>query len=274
MPQYAENKDLYDIQELFNECFPEDINFNKWFFENKLKIEDTVVYKINESIAGMLIRMPQVIEGVGKATYIYGACTRKEYRRLGVMSKLLEFSHNEDMRQGIICSMLIPAEEWLFEFYAQYGYRVSGYLKSTVFNAGINGDICKLRSIEETDINTINNIYRCRLSGEGYVVRGKDYWSNLLDLFNKLNGEALLMSEKDNVLGYALLWKGREPYIQELCCLNEEYSEKLINSILKRLGVSSIKVTQIVRKRNKPFVMAKWYDMGKSAGFYANMLWN
>lgn len=274
MPQYAEDTDICDIQKLFNECFPEDIRFNQWFFENKLRIEDTVVYKINGKIAGMLIRMPQMIEGLGIATYIYGACTKNEFRRQGIMSEMLEFSHNEDMKLGVVCSTLIPAEEWLFEFYAQYGYKVSGYLESIYCNVKWKENSFRLRQIEKKDISVIDNIYRGALVNKKYVVRNKEYWCDLLSMFEELDGEALLITENENALGYALLWKGEEPFIQELCCVDEECRDNIISEIMKRLDTGNIKVTSIRDKTTKPFAMAKVYGNDSDMEIYENMLWN
>ena len=274
MPQYAQSGDIYAIQELFDECFPEDIKFNRWFFENKLRTEDTVVYKINGSIVGMLIRMPQVIKGVGNSTYIYGACTRNEYRRRGVMSGLLKFSHNEDIKRGVICSMLIPAEEWLFDFYAQYGYKVSCYLDKADFNIKHKESEYILRKAGKRDISILDELYSNSLKDRNYVIRDREYWNDLLNMLWELGGEALLITEGNRILGYALLWNGNEPYIQELCCEDENDMDMVTCAVMQSLKVESIKITAIKKRTHKPFAMVKYYDKDNSYEFYANMLWN
>lgn len=54
--------------------------------------------------------------------YISGACTHPAYREQGVMRKLLAQAHQSMFREGILFSTLIPAEEWLKDYYARSGY--------------------------------------------------------------------------------------------------------------------------------------------------------
>lgn len=61
-------------------------------------------------------------------SYISGACTHPDYRKHGAMKRLLKETHRCMYEDGVLLASLIPAEEWLFGYYARSGYApVFGY---------------------------------------------------------------------------------------------------------------------------------------------------
>ena len=59
------------------------------FFDNFFKYEDTLLY-VEEKPVAMLQMMPYTLKGIGAVTYIYGATTHPDYRKKGLMGKLLK----------------------------------------------------------------------------------------------------------------------------------------------------------------------------------------
>ena len=57
-----------------------------------------------------------------RAGYISGAATARDQRGKGLVQHLMRASHQQMWREGCLCAFLIPAEEWLYQFYRQMGY--------------------------------------------------------------------------------------------------------------------------------------------------------
>lgn len=57
-----------------------------------------------------------------RAGYISGAATESDQRGKGLVQHLMRASHQQMWREGCLCAFLIPAEEWLYQFYRKMGY--------------------------------------------------------------------------------------------------------------------------------------------------------
>ena len=123
MIRFAEKKDIPYIKELWDIAFGEEPDFNKYFFDNFFKYEDTLLY-IEEKPVAMLQMMPYTLKGIGAVTYIYGATTHPDYRKNGLMGELLKKSFEIDKSRGIKGSVLIPANQGLFNYYSKFGYEL------------------------------------------------------------------------------------------------------------------------------------------------------
>ena len=54
--------------------------------------------------------------------YISGAATESDQRGKGLVQLLMRASHQQMWREDCLCAFLIPAEEWLYQFYRKMGY--------------------------------------------------------------------------------------------------------------------------------------------------------
>ena len=135
MIKYADMS-LYDqAYEFFDTVFNEDKRFNEYFFKNIFNINNLLVYMQGNEIAAMTQTIPYEIKGIGRVTYIYGATTRPEYRNKGLMSELLNKSFELDIQKGFAGSMLIPANDPLFDFYAKFGYKKVFYKNINIYKS-------------------------------------------------------------------------------------------------------------------------------------------
>ena len=57
-----------------------------------------------------------------KTGYVSGACTHPDYRNRGAMRELLSQAFTRMLHNDMSISTLIPAEPWLFGYYAGMGY--------------------------------------------------------------------------------------------------------------------------------------------------------
>lgn len=107
--------DLNGIAEIWCEAFGDTFEDVKYFFEN-LKYGKCFAYIIDGKAVSLLFLVDCSI-GDSTAKYIYAACTLKQFRGMGFMSRLLSY----------VCSLgsdvcLIPANERLVTYYKQRGF--------------------------------------------------------------------------------------------------------------------------------------------------------
>lgn len=109
MIKYTDCKE--DIISCWSEAFGDSKEDILFFIEN-VKNAKCLSYYIEDDIAGMLYLVESSL-----GQYIYAACTKKKYRKQGIMNELLSFCKNEYDR---LC--LIPANNDLVEYYRKRGF--------------------------------------------------------------------------------------------------------------------------------------------------------
>lgn len=280
MVRKSKEKDYESILNLWNLCFNDDSAFNEWYFLNQYNYKNTLVYEKNEQIFAMLQELPYEIKNIGKCTYIYGACTHPKYRKKGIMSELLNFSFNSDIKNGYKASVLIPQEKCLFHFYSKYGYKINFYLKNDIIQ---KQEYFKhnyiFRECNETDIYKINLLYEEILKCTNYIVRNFDYWKTLINMFYNLDGNIYCLEYNNNIVSYAFLWKNNFLWAQEVMSIEDEQTYIICNEIMKLYKKDSIKIALISKKENENvFGCIKQYSPydNKFAynDYYMNLMFN
>ncbi|MBE6645605.1 MAG: GNAT family N-acetyltransferase [Ruminococcaceae bacterium] len=83
--------------------------------------------------------------GGGRVAYLYAVATAKAYRGRGFCRILMEDTHAYLKKLGYACSVLVPGDEGLFNFYASLGYKTFGKVKN--FHAASKEKSVKIRRI-------------------------------------------------------------------------------------------------------------------------------
>lgn len=113
------------IKELWKRCFHDSEEFTELYFRLRYN-EDVNIALLNgkEVIAALqMLPYPMTFGGTEIPTaYISGACTHPDFRNRGAMRELLTEAFARMLRGGKALSTLIPAEPWLFDYYARSGY--------------------------------------------------------------------------------------------------------------------------------------------------------
>lgn len=114
-----------EIIKLWRDTFDDTEEFIRFYFDRKYREENTVVAIDNEELLAALQMIPYPMTWLGKevsASYISGACTRETARNKGIMRSLLAEAFITMKNRDIAFSILIPQEEWLYDYYAKSGY--------------------------------------------------------------------------------------------------------------------------------------------------------
>jgi len=125
MIQFASKEVTPVLRRMWKTCFDDTDEFIELYFSAKYKPENTLVYIDEGEIVSSLQMLPYSITFYGEKIpfyYLSGLCTLPKYRSKGHMKQLVEAAHNEMKKRGIPLSILIPADETLYDFYKRYGY--------------------------------------------------------------------------------------------------------------------------------------------------------
>jgi predicted acetyltransferase len=113
MIRFTDN--VYDIIKCWHQSFGDTAD-EIMFFINNAKNSKCLAYYNNDKIASMLYLVDCKVN-TADCKYIYAACTLEEYRQSGYMTELLEFA-----KQNYSSICLIPAKEWLIDYYSNRGF--------------------------------------------------------------------------------------------------------------------------------------------------------
>lgn len=211
-----------EVKALWKLCFNDSEEFTDLYF--KLRYRDDINMAIREDgrVISALQMIPYPMTFCGETistSYISGACTHPDYRSHGTMRRLLRLTHRRMHDDGVLLSTLIPAEEWLFGYYAKSGYTPKfGYVMETV-------NACELVSSDafqvEEEKEAGDELYRYfndRMCERTCCVQHsyEDFLVIMADL--RLGGGKLLVARKDSrIVGMAfVVIDGKTVCVKEL----------------------------------------------------------
>ena len=254
--RFAEHGDIPKIIKLWDIAFGEEKDFNNYFFRSIFDVKKTLIYTTDDKLAAMTQMLDYDIKGFGAVTYIYGAATHPKLRGKGIMSKLLEESFKTDIKNNKAGSVLIPADEGLFDFYARFGYKKAFFIKKAEYTAAP----AKISAVCENDIDFLNSIYEEKLRDIPHPVRTREYWYGQIKMFLSLGGYVY-----KNDSAYAF---GYPDGIQELMGDNVHL---LAAGIADKLCLDKIKAAEVGTKT--PLGMLKPYG-NEFDKMYFNLMFN
>ena len=126
------------VKKLWKLCFNDSDEFTEMYFRLRYNNEVNIAIQSGEEVIAALQILPYPMTFGGKEIstgYVSGACTHPDYRNRGAMRELLSQAFARMQQNGVAVSTLIPAEPWLFDYYAGTGYAPVFKYASTTFTA-------------------------------------------------------------------------------------------------------------------------------------------
>lgn len=117
-----------ETMNLWRDTFHDSEDFMKLYFEEVYHPEINVVCQIDGHVVGALQTIPMRLkmgDEEASAAYISGVSVQAEMRQQNIGSSLMRQAHNTLYAKHTVFASLIPAEPWLFDWYAQCGYSQS-----------------------------------------------------------------------------------------------------------------------------------------------------
>ncbi len=158
-----------EVKALWKRCFNDSDTFIDLYFRLRYKDDINVCIRQDDKVVAALQMIPYPMTCLGEViptSYISGACTHPDYREQGLMRRLLNETHRRMMESGALLSTLIPAEEWLFGYYAKSGYAsVFAYeekLHSVILNEvkNLNTSTLRFQILRYAQNDNDRDIYR------------------------------------------------------------------------------------------------------------------
>ncbi len=270
MIRFACTQDFDAVVALWKRCFPGDDAFRDWFFANIYRAQTTLVDEEDGVLCAMTQLLPyqlRDVRGVRPVTYIYGACTAPEYRRQHHMDRLLRHSFALDMEQGRVASILIPQEEWLFDFYAAFGYQAAFYTRETIVMRDEGARTPAIRRLTEADIPQLDAAY---LRGDMQLLRSYEQWREQLALFNTL-GVGAFGCESNGALSYAFVWHDGPDQLYAQECIGP-HTDALAQSVLQQQGCKRLRM--MTWGESQRLGCIRYHDDTPVTDGYFNLLFN
>ncbi len=128
MIRFAEPGDRPRLMALWALIFGDPPEAVEGYFARRHEDENMLVSVEDGILCGMLSMLPMTLIARGAeypARYVYAVATDPAFRGRGVATELLFRAHEEMAARGDAASVLVPASEGLFGYYAKRGYRTA-----------------------------------------------------------------------------------------------------------------------------------------------------
>ncbi len=183
---------------LYQEVFYEDSqSFADYYYEEKAKDNQIYVAEDGENVCAMLHLNPYTLMVNGsekESNYIVAVATKEEYRRQGLMRKLLTKAMRDMYEENHTFTFLMPASE---RIYLPYDFRTVYEQNHRYYNEedSYTEDVRPLKMEESEELTAAAN--RCLAANyQVYAKRSKEYYERLMKEYGS-DGAALMLHRKD-----------------------------------------------------------------------------
>lgn len=225
----AEQSDTAELKNIFSVCFDESAENTEVYFDCLLSYKYAYAAKYNGEICSALYLLPSqsiALSGeICKSNYLFAAGTLPEYRKKGIMERLINFALEDAKNKGDCISALYPASDELYGYYKRFDYRdvYMAYLKTYEYSeiCALNGkNLKKVHSsfdnMTQLRFNIIKDIKGSMLFSGNYLLAA--------DRILQLYGGGTITFDKGYIMYYAA---GNTAVLQEVICKKEDVKDML-----------------------------------------------
>lgn len=138
----TERSDTDSLKKLWLSSFDEDESAVNLIFDSYFDLFNGYCAVFDNEIVSALYLINGTLNGE-KAHYLCSASTVEHFRGNGIMSNLIEFALDDAKKNGDVYSLLFPANDGLYDFYARLGYVPKCSVKSREFSRKTLEDFAK-----------------------------------------------------------------------------------------------------------------------------------
>ena len=167
MIEFATNTNLTEIRKIWQSIFLDDDSYLDIYFNNYIKPENSLIYRVDGEVAAVLNMVEynfSFYNEILPCYYLTALATVPKYRRKGYMEALINESMTIMLKRNIALAILIPGEEWLYNFYANYGF-------SQTFESG--SEIIDLKGIldKSTDMDEAFRKFDTKYNNSSFQIK-------------------------------------------------------------------------------------------------------
>lgn len=267
------------VKDLWRLCFDDSEEFIDMYFRLRYSKDVNIAIQSGEEVIAAMQMLPYPMTFGGEeisTSYVSGACTHPDYRGRGVMHELLSQAFARMLGNNVAVSTLIPAEPWLFNYYARHGYApVFNYTTSTFTAAetDVANEAATLGSTTEYKEEIYEYLNR-KLSERPCCIQHteKDFRVILADL-QLSKGYIYTLSNRGRIVALAVAYPTDNSnwYIGEIVSDTDEMQSLLLQRICKKLNIPSIEVLTAPagNEADRPLGMARIINAKTMLHLYA-----
>lgn len=242
---YADDVLKEEVKNIWKICFPDDSDdFVNFYFDTKYKNENTLVYLENGVPAACLQMLPYDLTYYNHripTAYISGAATLPNFRKKGIMKKLLVYAYHEMEKKNIPLSTLIPQEPWLIDFYENLGYETifeysDQILQSpTAYDTSFGYEIISV-SCANNNVEAVYNFYSAYLATQNLCIqKNLDDFKAIVTFYELEEGEIVLAYKEKVICGLCFVTQQNKTSIVKDFIFDSQLCKKtLLYHILKK----------------------------------------
>lgn len=250
---------------MWKRCFADSDEFIDLYFSRRYSDAINMAVHEDGKIISALQMVPYPMTFCGEViptAYISGACTHPDYREHGAMRRLLADTHRRMYADGVWLSTLVPAEEWLFGYYAKSGY-------ASCFGRSVRrvGRDCLSRSSDfgikvEAHTSLTDELFHyfdTRMRGRDCcVLHTREDMSVVMTDLTLGDGKLLVARGKEGIVGMAFaVPDGEIVSVKELLADNESASSALLSEAAYIYKVNTLEYMVSAPANESPLGMAR-----------------
>ena len=217
---FAKDSDIENISAIWRMAFSDFDEYINLFLDNLYSPQNTIVSRECGVVVSMAFLIPAQLVVNGRpysAYYLYAAATHPNYRQKGHMGKVINSAKEVAKKRGIDFIVLVPAEEYLFDYYAKFGFETKFNKKTVRFTRS------QLQAwATEPDLSEAFNlnVFETRQASFGFgsfLNWSESVLSYAMKEHTYCSGSIAFTSD-----GYAMYNVGKDTvYVKEMCTLSD-----------------------------------------------------
>lgn len=194
---------LDELKKLYLMSFDDSQEYINYFFYNKYAKDNTLLVYDQQKLISMLFLIPKTIRLNSiniPCPYIVGACTHSDYRKMGVMNRLLYDTLIKLYDENKLITALYPFKH---SFYEKQGFvSVSYTSKTKIIYQPEHGYLVK--NANESNVQDMLEIYNKSMSQIDIFISRDS--SAMLNKFkeSEITGKTKLIYSNNNLIGYIM----------------------------------------------------------------------
>jgi predicted acetyltransferase len=235
------------VKDLWKLCFDDSDEFIELYFNLRFNMQVNSWIDSGNQVIAALQRLPYTLNYYGEelgASYISGACTHPEYRNKGVMRRLIAESFALMSLQSVTFCTLIPAEDWLYDYYGKLGFApVFHYSMQDMLDGPTKKSSSKIEKVTEFRPE-IYKYFDIKMHKRDCCIQHSEADFKVIIEDMKIDkGLVLAALREGNVVGLAFVYREEDIlYIAELLYDTNKVRQELIEAVKELDEKASVKL--------------------------------
>ncbi|MDR0755004.1 MAG: GNAT family N-acetyltransferase [Prevotellaceae bacterium] len=242
---------------LYKLCFDDSDKFADFYFDKRYTEKNHFAIFENNNPVAALQAIPYMMtffdEKIDLA-YLSAICTHPNFRRQGLMTKLLEKTYRQLFADGIYAAFLIPADSYLFDIYGKNDYETIFYRTKTQINTrnfNIKND-CKIYEYSEANKHETFKYFDRKMSERNFCIQHSfsDFEIVCEDIYNS-SGLILIAEYGNKIAGISFVsLVNSNITVNEHFADTREISASLLKTISEKTAADSLTYIDIPQKKH------------------------